>query len=141
LVEAGAAVEARDRRGFTPMMTAGEKGSRETVAALANIGAEIDAKEARGGKRTPLVVAAQKAVSLFRANIKQRHTYITSVLYASSLTSPCKTVTYGARVNLTVGDGLTPLHEAVGAGSIDVAEMLVRAGANVSTFVFALFRL
>ncbi|CAN0540228.1 unnamed protein product, partial [Ectocarpus sp. 12 AP-2014] len=48
LVEAGAAVEARDRRGFTPMMTAGEKGSRETVAALANIGAEVDAKEVRG---------------------------------------------------------------------------------------------
>lgn len=46
---------------------------------------------------------------------------------------------YGARVNLTVGDSLTPLHEAVGAGSIDVAEMLVRAGANVSAFVFGLF--
>lgn len=39
---------------------------------------------------------------------------------------------YGAKANLTVGDKLTPLHEAVGAGSIDVAEMLVRAGANVS---------
>lgn len=39
---------------------------------------------------------------------------------------------YGARVNLVIGDGLTPLHEAVGAGSTAVAEMLVRAGANVS---------
>lgn len=39
---------------------------------------------------------------------------------------------YGARANLTVGDGLTPLHEAVGAGSTAVAEILVRAGANVS---------
>ncbi|CAM9279905.1 unnamed protein product, partial [Hapterophycus canaliculatus] len=39
---------------------------------------------------------------------------------------------YGARANLTIGDGLTPLHEAVGAGSIAVAEMLVRAGARVS---------
>lgn len=39
---------------------------------------------------------------------------------------------YGARANLIVGDSLTPLHEAVGAGSIAVAEMLVRAGANVS---------
>lgn len=85
LVEAGAAVEARDRRGFTPMMTAGEKGSRETVAALANIGAEVDAKEVRGGKRTPLVIAAQKAVSLFRANIQRCHACITSVWYASSL--------------------------------------------------------
>ncbi|CAM9189274.1 unnamed protein product [Ectocarpus fasciculatus] len=110
LVEAGAAVEARDRRGFTPMMTAGEKGSRETVAALANIGAEVDAKEVRGGKRTPLVIAAQKANASAAAALLE----------------------YGARVNLTVGDSLTPLHEAVGAGSIDVAEMLVRAGANVN---------
>ncbi|CAM9408287.1 unnamed protein product [Ectocarpus sp. 4 AP-2014] len=110
LVEAGAAVEARDRRGFTPMMTAGEKGSRETVAALANIGAEVDAKEVRGGKRTPLVIAAQKANASAAAALLE----------------------YGARVNLAVGDGLTPLHEAVGAGSIDVAEMLVRAGANVN---------
>lgn len=42
---------------------------------------------------------------------------------------------YGARVNLTVGDKLTPLHEAVGAGSTAVAEMLVRAGANVRTAI------
>lgn len=39
---------------------------------------------------------------------------------------------YGARVDLTAADGLTPLHEAVGEGSIAVAEMLVRAGAKVS---------
>lgn len=30
-------------------------------------------------------------------------------------------------------DGLTPLHEATGAGSIAVAEMLIRAGAEVGT--------
>lgn len=63
LVQAGATIEARDRRGFTPMMTAAEEGSRETVAALANLGAEVDAKETRGGRRTPLVLAAQAAVS------------------------------------------------------------------------------
>lgn len=39
---------------------------------------------------------------------------------------------YGARVDITAADGLTPLHEAVGEGSIAVAEMLVRAGAKVS---------
>lgn len=64
LVQAGATVEARDRRGFTPMMTAAAEGRRETVATLANLGAEVDAKETRGGRRTPLVLAAQTAVSL-----------------------------------------------------------------------------
>lgn len=64
LVEAGAMIEARNGRGFTPMMTAAEEGSRETVAALAAFGAEIHAKEMRGGRRTPLVLAAQKGVSL-----------------------------------------------------------------------------
>lgn len=39
---------------------------------------------------------------------------------------------YGARVDLAAADGLTPLHEAVGEGSIAVAEMLVRVGAKVS---------
>ncbi|CAN0464218.1 unnamed protein product, partial [Hapterophycus canaliculatus] len=64
LVKAGAMIEAKDGRGFTPMMTAAEEGSKETVSALAALGGEVDAKEARGGKRTPLVIAAQTAVSL-----------------------------------------------------------------------------
>ena len=64
LVQAGAMLEARDRRGFTPMMTAAAEGRRETVAVLATLGAELDTKEVRGGKRTPLVLAAQEAVSI-----------------------------------------------------------------------------
>lgn len=64
LVQAGAMIEARDRREFTPMMTAAAGGSRETVAILATLGAELDAKEVRGGRRTPLVLAAQEAVSV-----------------------------------------------------------------------------
>lgn len=63
LVQAGAMIEARDRRGFTPMMTAATEGNKETVAILATLGAEVEAKEVRGGRRTPLVLAAQKAVS------------------------------------------------------------------------------
>lgn len=63
LVRAGAMIEARDGRGYTPMMTATEEGSKETVSALAALGGEVDAMEARGGKRTPLVIAAQTAVS------------------------------------------------------------------------------
>lgn len=35
-------------------------------------------------------------------------------------------------MNRTIEDGSTPLHEAAGAGSVEVAEMLVRAGAKVS---------
>ncbi|CAM9256511.1 unnamed protein product [Scytosiphon promiscuus] len=110
LVNAGAMIEARDGRGFTPMMTAAEEGSKETVAALAALGGEVDVKESRGGKRTPLVIAAQTANAPAAAALLE----------------------YGARANLTIGDDLTPLHEAVGAGSTAVAEMLVRAGANVN---------
>lgn len=63
LVEAGAMVEAKNVGGFTPMMTAAGQGGAETISALAAVGAEVDAVEAGGGKRTPLVIAAQKAVS------------------------------------------------------------------------------
>lgn len=63
LVEAGAAVEAKDGDGFTPMMTAAGEGCGETVVALATAGAEVDAAEAGIGRRTPLVIAAQKSVS------------------------------------------------------------------------------
>eukprot|EP00903_Cladosiphon_okamuranus_P016905 g15584.t1 len=110
LVQAGAMIEARDRRGFTPMMTAAAEGSRETVTILATLGAELNTKEVQGGRRTPLVLAAQKANAPAAAALLE----------------------YGAKANLTVGDNLAPLHEAVGAGSIAVAEMLVRAGANVN---------
>lgn len=64
LVQVGAMIEARDRRGFTPLMTAAAEGGRETVAILATLGAELDAKEVRGGRRTPLVLAAQEAVGV-----------------------------------------------------------------------------
>lgn len=62
-------------------------------------------------------------------------TYLTSALALPSTQNASTTASlleYGARVDLTAADGLTPLHEAVGEGSIAVAEMLVRAGANVS---------
>lgn len=62
LVEAGAAVEARDGDGFTPMMSAAGEGCGETVVALATAGAEVDAAESGVGRRTPLVIAAQKSV-------------------------------------------------------------------------------
>lgn len=64
LVQAGAMIEARDRRGFTPMMAAAAEGSRQTVTILATLGAELNTKEVRGGRRTPLVLAAQEAVSV-----------------------------------------------------------------------------
>lgn len=64
LVEAGAAVESQDSEGNTPMMAAAADGGGETVTALAAAGAEIDAAGATRRGRTPLVIAAQKAVSL-----------------------------------------------------------------------------
>lgn len=64
LVEAGAAVEARDGKGLTPMMATADGGSGDTVTTLAAIGAEVDATESSGCGRTPLVIAAQTAVSL-----------------------------------------------------------------------------
>lgn len=63
LVEAGAAVEAGNGEGLTPMMAAAFGGGGDTVTALAAIGAEVDATEISGCGRTPLVIAAQTAVS------------------------------------------------------------------------------
>lgn len=55
LVEAGAAIEARDGQGFTPMMaTAAGEGGNEAIAALVAVGAEVDVAEAGIGSRTPL---------------------------------------------------------------------------------------
>lgn len=63
LVEAGAAVEARDDKGRTPMMVAAEFGGKGAISALAEAGGELDAAESGSGKRTPLVIASQKSVS------------------------------------------------------------------------------
>lgn len=68
LVEAGATIEAKDGKGLTPMMTAAAEGGRETVAALAAVGAEVDTAEAGSGRRTPLVIAAQADVSFTHAS-------------------------------------------------------------------------
>lgn len=57
-------IEATDGHGLTPMMAtaAGEGGGKE-IAALAAVGAEVDVAEAGIERRTPLAIAAQRAVS------------------------------------------------------------------------------
>lgn len=65
LVEAGAALESGDGEGLTPMMAAADGGGKDAVSALAAVGAEVDAAERSGCGRTPLVIAAQRAVRDF----------------------------------------------------------------------------
>ncbi|CAB1120702.1 unnamed protein product [Ectocarpus sp. CCAP 1310/34] len=125
LVEAGAAVEARDRRGFTPMMTAGEKGNRETVAALANSGAEVDAKEARGGKRTPLVIAAQRAVNATNesAGMTPLHLAVVNDQHAAARLL----VHSGANVCLPDARGLTCLRLSIEMADAPTVALLLAA--------------
>lgn len=82
LVEAGAAMEAKDGEGFTPMMTAAGEGCGETVVALATAGAEVDVAEAGVGRRTPLVIAAQKSVSCIYVCVRSIYGYVGCTLVA-----------------------------------------------------------
>jgi ankyrin repeat protein len=108
LLDQGADVKARNRRGATPLHWATP--SEEKVRLLLDRGAEIDAKQAEG--RTPLYQAASMS----------NHLSVLRLLLDRGADAGAATVT-----------GTTPLSAAAARGDVDAMRMLIAKGAKVNT--------
>jgi len=108
LIGAGAAVEATDEDGWTPLHRAARYGHRETVAALIVGGAVVGATDEDGW--TPLHRAA----------------------HSGNMDTVATLIGAGAAVGATTKDGKTPLHSAVGRGRKETVAALLCEGADVN---------
>ena len=116
LLEAGAALHARDRSDRTPLHHAAESGTAANVRALLAAGAQVDMRASGfdvdwGWDWTPLHLATQNPDA-----------DIVRVLLGA-----------GADVNARAYYGQTPLHLAAGNENPEVAALLLEAGANVNS--------
>ena len=108
----GRDVNAKDKKGNTPLHKASEYGRADGVKRLLAAGANVNAKDRDG--RTPLHKASEYG-----------HADIVKPLLAA-----------GANVNAEDRDGRIPLHEASEYGHADVVKRLLVTGANVNAGEF-----
>mmetsp|Transcript_34178 Transcript_34178/g.51585 ORF Transcript_34178/g.51585 Transcript_34178/m.51585 type:complete len:491 (-) Transcript_34178:94-1566(-) len=107
LLDRGAAVDAKNNYGWTPLYEASGSGHKDVVEVLLDRGAAVDAKDDDGC--TPLHAASH-----------QGHKDVVEVL-----------LDRGAAVDAKDDDGCTPLHAASHQGHKDVVEVLLDRGAAV----------
>ena len=109
-IAAGTDVNAKDRKGETPLRIAITYGHKEIGELLITNGADMNAKSGR-----------KEWTPLYRAIFSKRWEF-TELLIAK-----------GADVNLSNKDGTTPLHRAAGErGQKEIVELLIAKGADVS---------
>jgi ankyrin repeat protein len=112
LLAAGAAIDARDETGRTPLMLAAHAGNRSLVAALLAAGADVDASDDGGWTAISLAV--------YNAEAKRGFADIVQAL-----------VDAGANIEAPIGYGVRPLMLAAGYGETAVVEVLLATGADV----------
>lgn len=110
LVKAGAALEARDKRGQTALHWAVFKDQRDAAEQLLALGADVNAPATKRDHETPLMYAAELGY-VKMAELLLHH---------------------GAAVDLRDEWGYSALHYAARKGTRDVAALLIDRGANVS---------
>jgi ankyrin repeat protein len=103
----------RERDSATPLYLAVQNGRLEAAKYLINIGADVNARTAKG--KTPLHLTASKTGPLFPG--KQ----MAEALIAA-----------GAKIDLQANDGSTALHYAAQNNAADVADLLIQKGADVN---------
>jgi len=107
LLDNDAKIETRDIEGFTPLLSAAERGHADVVKLLLDKGADI--KSLTYANESCLVIAARNG-----------HTNVVRVL-----------VSAGVDVDLQHSDGVSPLHAASREGHTEVLKVLLENGANV----------
>jgi ankyrin repeat protein len=107
LIEAGAAVNAKDEIGFTALLLAARAGHHETLQVLLDAHAEVDVRAP--DRATACMMAAESG-----------HANVVGALIRA-----------GAKVNVKANDGETALLKAVDGGHLEVVTELLAAGADV----------
>jgi ankyrin repeat protein len=107
LIENGADIRAKDKKGISILTHAARTGNLNVVQNLVGHGADIREKSPRG------------ITALYAAAING-HTEIANFL-----------ISEGAEIDVRLNDGETPLMAAVWNGQVDMVDLLLKKGANV----------
>ena len=137
LIAAGAAVDVKDVKGYTPLHYAVERGDKDLVEQLIAAGAAVDVKDGEG--QTPLhrvediEVAKQLIVAGANLNAKNNRdqTPLHYTVYYGNKDIVKLLLATKAAVDVKDVAGSTPLHYAVERGDKDLVEQLIAAGAAV----------
>jgi len=108
----GAAVDARNYGGLTPLMIAAYAGNLDLVKLLIEKGADVRATATAGSGATVLCYASE----------------------GNNLNVVKELLKHGAAVNAPGNNGITPFYIAVGNNLREMAELLIASGADVSAF-------
>ncbi|KAL7806694.1 ankyrin repeat-containing domain protein [Trichoderma aethiopicum] len=116
LLEHGAAIDAKDIEGYTPLYLAATDGTTEVVALLIDKGADVG--KAAKDRRTPLHMALSRGQDGLET-AKRLLKYDPGV------------GGHNPYVNAMAKDDATPLHVAAEYGPLEAVEMLLHLGANI----------
>ena len=116
LLEHGASVHMRNKKGQMPLHTASCHGLSDIVALLLKFGADVDAQD--NDTMTPLHLVSQSRLAMFG---DYSHISKTAQLLLE----------HGASVRVRNKNGQTPLHAASHNGLSDIVALLLKFGADV----------
>ena len=141
LIDKGADINAKNKKGVTALILATDKGNAELVRFLLDNGADVNAKDSLG--YTALIKAAGRGLENIMSILLSKgadvnaatHDGYAALSYAagSGHTDIVKTlIDNGADVNAKSSIGYTALMSAATSGRVDVVKVLADKGADVS---------
>ncbi|XP_033231984.1 ankyrin repeat and death domain-containing protein 1A-like [Belonocnema kinseyi] len=138
----GIELEAKDKKGQTPMHCACSQGHLEAVEVLIGLGAYVDAQDKEGN--TPLHVTTRNRYTAIAQLLLKvgANTELTDEMGVTSLhvaaSQGCKgilqsIIQHGGFLNKQCKNGNTPLHLACQSNEVDTVEILVNKGADLNS--------
>ncbi|CAF0726075.1 unnamed protein product [Brachionus calyciflorus] len=146
LIEKGAHIEHRDKKGYTPLILAASVGHHKIVQLLLLYGADVEAQSDRN-KDTALCVAAQNGkyecceILLNKGQANKEHRNISdytplSLAASNGYVNIIKLLlSHGAEINSRTGSklGISPLMLAAMNGHTQAVKFLIEAGSDVNS--------